>query len=57
MRRTLPGHFTLRGKPKKPLTQAEAEDAAVREHKKPYRCDFCGHWHIGGHRERGKKVA
>lgn len=48
VRRPLPNHFKRNGKPKKPLTRDEAAEQASLHRKNAYRCDFCGHWHIGG---------
>jgi hypothetical protein len=46
--RLFPQHFKRNGRPKKPLTQDQAREVALREHKNPYRCKFCGAWHVGG---------
>lgn len=48
MKRFIPQHFNLNGRPKKPLTEERARQLALRQHKNPYRCKFCKQWHIGG---------
>lgn len=47
-RRLVSEHFKLDGRPKRPFgSQHEAREFGRPMHQHPYRCTFCGAWHLG----------